>query len=449
VKHLNLKDPSIIKQSLVRKNLSFNVITADNTFFQITNILSDGSSPAILYASSRKKVKEISDSLNKRNFKSSFYHGGLNEIEKQNAYKNWISEKTPIMVATNAFGMGIDKSNVKYIVHLDLPSSLESYMQEAGRAGRDDKVAFSYLFADSHSIDNLKNRLSQRLLSIELVKQIYVKLNQYYQIAYGELKNEFFDLNVSDFCSRYNFNINQTYTILKVLENEQILLFDKNFNKRSTLKITSSPNNVLAYAKADQSSLIKTILRSYGGVFENYIQIDEHRIGLKLNKTAVEIKDEVTQLANDGLVHYNYKSINSQFKFLVPREDNRVINNIAKNIKKINAVSSDKVKSVLEYVTNKSVCRSKQLLFYFDDYNSNSCGICDICKSGENYTNTNSSINKLADDILGLLNAENPISVQDLINLTNIESTSVIKVLQLLLDSNKLTINSQNKIEKI
>ena len=159
IKNLNIPKTQLFKQSLVRKNLALNVINSDDYFYHIKKILNSSTLPSILYANSRKKVKEISDYLNKRNLKSTFYHGGLTNEEKQLSFSNWMQEKTLIMVATNAFGMGIDKENVQHIIHLDLPNSLENYMQEAGRAGRNENKAYSHIFVTDHTIFNLKNRI--------------------------------------------------------------------------------------------------------------------------------------------------------------------------------------------------------------------------------------------------------------------------------------------------
>jgi len=215
IEHLDIPNAKIIKQSLVRKNLALRIIHSEDFYYYLKHILSSTSLPSILYASSRKKVKSVSDYLNKNNFKSTYYHGGLSTQEKQLSFSNWMLEKTPIMVATNAFGMGIDKENVQQIIHLDIPNSLENYMQEAGRAGRNENKAFSYIFAGKHNISNLKRQFSKSKLSIEFTKTIYKVLNQYFQIAYGELSTNSFEFHLTHFCSRYNLNVLRTYNTLK------------------------------------------------------------------------------------------------------------------------------------------------------------------------------------------------------------------------------------------
>jgi len=444
VKHLNLPDARVIKQSLVRKNLALNVIHSEDFHYHIKRILSDTKQPSILYASSRKKVKSVSDYLNKNNFKSSFYHGGLSPEEKQLSFLNWMQEKTPIMVATNAFGMGIDKKNVQYIIHLDLPYSLENYMQESGRAGRNENKAFSYIFASEQSIANLRRQFLKNSVSIELAKHIYKTLNQYFQVSYGELPEHSFEFDLADFCSHYNFNVLQTYNTLKLLEKEQILFFDDSFNKQSTLKFKVVPDEILRYSEKNNSDLVRTILRSYGGIFEQQVNINETMIAKKLRCTFKDVKNELTKLTADGLANYNFRKNTFKIQFLVPREDDITIRKIASGIKHLNSVKLDKINAVIDYVNNENVCRSNYLLSYFDEKGTNDCGICDVCiqSVSTNYT-------QLSAEILALFSSKQSLSTKEIVANFNVDRSMILTTLQLLLDTNKIAITSQNKLEKV
>jgi len=444
IKQLNITDVNIIKQSLIRKNLAFNIIRSEDLYYHIKLILSKTKLPSILYANSRKKVKNISDYLNKNNYKSTFYHGGLSNKEKQVSFENWMSEKTPIMVATNAFGMGIDKENVQSIIHIDIPNSLENYMQEAGRAGRDGNMAFSYIFANDHSIDNVQRQFLKNKVTVAFAKNIYKLLSQYFHISYGELPLDSFEFNITDFCSRYGFNIIQTYNTLKLLEREQVLLFDENFNKQSTLKFTVSPDVILKFSARTNSEVIKTLLRSYGGLFEQEVKINESLIAKKLGTTQTSIKKELVKLSDDSFVIYNFKKNISKIQFLVPREDDITVHKIAENIKQLNTVKLDKINAVIGYVTNTSECRSKYLLAYFDEDKVNNCGICDVCiKSSPR------NLKQLSEDILALFSTKQCLSTKEVIAHFNIENTTILSTLQLLLDTNKIIITSRNKLEKV
>ena len=448
IKNLNISNAQVFKQSLVRKNLALRVINSDDYFYHIKKIINNSKLPSILYANSRKKVKEISDYLNRNNFKSTFYHGGLSYEEKQLSFTNWMEEKLPIMVATNAFGMGIDKDNVQQIIHLDLPNSLENYMQEAGRAGRNENKAYSYIFATEHTIFNLKNRFSKGLVSVDLARKIYKDLNRYFQVAYGELSELYFEFNLADFCSHYGYHILQTYNAIKVLEKEQILHIDENLSQQSTFKFTALPNEILQYSEKNNSDLIKTILRSYGGVFDFNVKINETVLAKKIGSTFLSIKNELTKISEDGLAMYNFKNNASQIHFLVPREDDITINKIAANINQQNNIKSEKIKAVIDYVSNKSVCRSRYLLSYFGEEKTKKCGICDVCtknkKKSKSYDHE-----ELSQNILTLLASQNSLSSKEIIAHFNLDSSVILTTLQLLLDTNKITITSQNKLEII
>ena len=448
IKNLNISNAQVFKQSLVRKNLALRVINSDDYFYHIKKIINNSKLPSILYANSRKKVKEISDYLNRNNFKSTFYHGGLSYEEKQLSFTNWMEEKLPVMVATNAFGMGIDKDNVQQIIHLDLPNSLENYMQEAGRAGRNENKAYSYIFATEHTIFNLKNRFSKGLVSVDFARKIYKDLNRYFQVAYGELSELYFEFNLADFCSHYGYHILQTYNAIKVLEKEQILHIDENLSQQSTFIFTALPNEILRYSEKNNSDLIKTILRSYGGVFDFNVKINETVLAKKIGSTFLSIKNELTKISEDGLAMYNFKNNASQIHFLVPREDDITINKIAANINQQNNIKSEKIKAVIDYVSNKSVCRSRYLLSYFGEEKTKKCGICDVCtknkKKSKSYDHE-----ELSQNILTLLASQNSLSSKEIIAHFNLDSSVILTTLQLLLDTNKITITSQNKLEII
>lgn len=448
VHNLEIGGATIIKKSLSRKNLSLRIIHSEDIYFHIKNILQKSTKPSILYVNSRKKVRTVSNYLNKNNFKSTYYHGGLSAEEKKASFESWMDEKTPVMVATNAFGMGIDKSNVACIIHIDLPFSLENYMQEAGRAGRNDELAFSYIFSNENTISELKKRFSKGLVSIEFAKMIYKNVNSYLNISYGELPEVPFDFDLNDFCLQYNTQLLPTYNAFKLFERENILLFDENLHKRSTLKFIASPEVVLQYAERNNTLLIKTILRSYGGIFEQAVTINESALASKINISTDEIKNMLIAISKDGLVHYNYHKNIARLHFLVPREDDFTINNISSNITKQNKIRAEKIHAVIQYTKNNSECRSRYLLNYFDEKLIADCGICDICNQSKQKT-IKIDDRQLSIKLLELFHDRDQLSTKEIINELNLDSNTVLRVLQLLLDTNKINITSHNKLEKV
>ncbi|RPE00833.1 RecQ family ATP-dependent DNA helicase [Aureibaculum marinum] len=442
--NLKINNAVVYKQSLVRKNLALIISRHEDIYFELTKILKKLSHTAIIYVNSRRRVHDLSIYLNKNGFKSSYYHAGLSNEEKQQAFENWMEEKTPIIVATNAFGMGIDKDNVELIVHIDPPYSLENYMQEAGRAGRNGANATSIVFANNNNINTLKTNFEKGIVTEDFIKNIYKNLNQYFYISYGEKPENLLEFDLATFCHLYKINILKTYNALKLLEREQILLFSEGFNKQSALKFIISPENVLDYANRNNNNLIKVILRTYGGIFDHFIKINESVLAQKLNTSQSKIKSSLIRLEKDGLLNYKNNKTTSQIQFLVPREDNRTINSISKYIKQYNDIKLEKFNAVLNYVTNDSVCRSKLLLNYFDEKIKENCGICDVCKSSNSVLLDDTM---LSNQIIELLKTQQSLSSKEIAAQLNQSSFTILKTLQNLLNTNKITLNSQNKLE--
>lgn len=444
INHLNKPNIKIIRQSLIRNNLAFRVIRSEDYRYYLRQILKNTLLPSIVYTNSRKKANDVSDYLNRNNLTSTFYHGGLSAKEKQISFMNWMNEKTMIMVATNAFGMGINKHNVQTIVHIDLPNSLENYMQEAGRAGRNYSKAYSYIIASENGITNLKRQFLKSNVSYKDAKKIYNLLNQYFQIAYGELPKNYFEFHIDEFCAHNDLDIVQTQNTLKAFEKEQILFFDKNLNKQSTIKFTVSPNEVLRYSETNRSTLIKALLRSYGGLFERHININEALIAKKTERTYLSIQNELIKLSGDGLLEYHRRKKASRIQFLLPREDDLTIRKIKPYLKHRWHIKRQKINDVIEYVNNNKNCRRNYLLAYFNEENNDNCGICDICNKSDTV-----SYKRLTSQILTLLASDQPLSSKEIISHFNTDKSVILTALQLLLDNNKITITSQNKLEMV
>jgi len=447
--NLELKNAQIFRKSLKRDLLAYQLKKTEDINYAVKQIVSKIKTPAIIYASNRKATKNMSAFLNFNGFKSTYYHGGLSHQEKQAAYTNWLSEKTPIIVATNAFGMGIDKNNVSTIIHINLPYSLENYMQEAGRAGRNNKKSSSVILYNESTVFEFKNQFTKEQVSLDFIKKIYQLLNQYFQISNGEKPKNTLTFSLGEFCEKYSLSIIKTSNAIKILDSEEIIKLDKSFNRKSTLEFCANHAEVLSYSSKNTSSnkIIKLILRSYGGVFENAKKIDEYILAKKLDTTSIKVINQLKKIKNDGLINYIPSTNDTFIKFLVPREDNRTINSIAKNIKQRIRIKLEKAKAVIKYIENSNQCRSVLLLSYFNEYNSEQCGICDVCLTNKNTKTINS--NKLSNSILELIGEYQLISSRDIVNHLDVDKNSVLTSLQLLLTKNKIAITSQNKFQLI
>jgi ATP-dependent DNA helicase RecQ len=439
--NLEINDALVFKKSFYRDNLAYQLFDTENKLERLIQICTKTKAPIIIYASSRNRTKEIADFLNTNKFKASYYHGGLTPNQKQASFDNWISETTPIIVATNAFGMGIDKSNVRVVVHADLPNSIESYIQEAGRAGRDGKKAFSAVLYNANDIRISLEKIRNAFPSIQEIKNIYTSLFQNYQIANGELLEDAFDFNLLEFCNDYNYNSVKVEATLKLLHNNGIIDISNTYNKKSTVQFLASNNQVLKYTKTNTSSstLIKLLLRSYGGIFEQETKINEFWLSKRNGILSSKVVTILEQLHSEKIIDYKKATKNSDLYFLVPREDDRTINSVSKDITKYIQQKIKKSEDLIHFVKNNAICRSVQILHYFNESSVIDCKICDVCLSKKN-SYTNLSVN-----IMEYLKKQQQANSHQICNHISATEETILVNLQELLSEELIAINDYNQ----
>jgi len=450
IKYLELENVQIFKKSFFRKNIRIQLIKSDTIFEQIKQILFKIKEPAIIYTSTRKNTIQISNYLNHLGFKSAFFHGGLPNETKSKALLNWVNETIPIIVATNAFGMGIDKANVRVVIHAHIPNSIENYMQEIGRAGRDNKASSAYLIYNNSTIFESKTFIEKGIANTEFCKTVYAKLHENYQISYGELHEKSFTFNLQDFCNKYQLPILKVFSALNYFENEGILSLQQNVNKKSSLKVIVKNRYLIDYENRNQKSeiILKVILRNYGGAFDQFISINESVIAKKLNIPKTDVFTLLGRLDTDNIIRYKKASNNAEIQFLVPREDRFVMHRISKNIKNRNKTKISKIKAVVDYIVNDKICRNIQLLTFFGEINPKKCNTCDVCLAEKN-TKTKTDYLEIANNIMSLFINKPLWSSNEIINKIPFDKKYIIKTLQLLIEKNTLRLTSQNKFEKV
>ena len=443
---LELENVQIFKKSFFRENLAYQIFTIEDKLFKLRQIFTKTKTPAIVYVNSRNKTKDISNYLNANGFKSSFYHGGLASSEKKEAFTNWMNEKTPIMVATNAFGMGIDKANVGVVIHIDLPNSVENYVQEAGRAGRNGKKSFSVVLQNPTDIQLFKEKSIASTPTLDEIKEIHRKLYQHFQIANGELIETSFELPISEFSKKYNFTLNKVNSTLTILINNGIISLESNFDKKSNILFLFNSSQTIKYINNQEGvgKFIKVLLRNYGGVFEQNTKIDEFRLAEKAGITSHLVIQYLTKMSDDGVIEYQKHHSNATLYFLVPREDDRTINPISKQI--VSYLSQKKIKGELlvEFIQTDTICRSQQILHYFNEPKTTVCGMCDVCLT----TKKKATIN-IKSSLVSLLEQEKELSSKEISLLINADDKDILVNLQQLLSEEKIAINSYNKYHLI
>ena len=444
---LGLQNPVIKKDSFYRENIGFAVIVSEDKNYQLKRYCTRLKHSAIVYVRSRKISEELSRYLILNGLKATFYHGGIDQKTKTERLNLWLQDKVSIMVATNAFGMGIDKPDVELVLHYQIPDSLENYFQEAGRAGRDGSFAKAILLTNTTDKLLVKKQFLEVLPDVTFVKLIYRKLNNYFQIGFEEFTEATFQLNFNEFCTVYKLNTYLAYNALLILDRNSVISLSENFTKKITLKFKTDKETLFRYM--DQNPIldqfIKVVLRTYGGLFEFETLINTFLLSKKLNIPESVVHINFEKLATDDIVEYQHVDSDLEITFLVPRDDDRTINRFSRTITEQNEIKVDKVKKMLGYIENEKTCRSVQLLKYFGEQQQGVCGICDVCK---NITIQETDVITIKSGILGLLKLKSATS-RDLQEELNVELGLLIKALQELLEEQSIKLNTKNEYQSL
>ena len=444
ITELDFIDAKIFKHSFERKNLGYMTFETEDKYYKLEQILKKQNAPAIVYVRNRRATKEISRFLEDKGFTSTFFHGGLSNKEKEDKLNLWLNNNKHIMVATNAFGMGIDKPDVKTVIHFNLPESLESYFQESGRAGRNGKKAFAVLLKNASDSNLLKNQFLKVLPSVAFVKQVYRKLCNYFQISYGEGAYTTFDFNFNLFCNTYNFNTILAFNAFQILDRTSVINLTKQFNKLATLQFIVNDTQVFEYINKhpETNIIIKSLLRTYGGIFEHQTTINTIKISEKASITEDVLLKTLNQLHNDNIIEFQYSTTDASITFIEPREDDKTINRIAKVINQQNDLKKTQIESVIKYIENDSVCKSMQLLTYFGEKNLSPCGNCSVCI--RNKPNNSAPDIKTIKDAIILVLEQDECSSRKLSEILPFSEDNISETIKVLLEHNIITITNTN-----
>ncbi|MDT0676822.1 RecQ family ATP-dependent DNA helicase [Autumnicola musiva] len=446
---LQIPNAIVIKRSFERSNIAYNVLNAEDKYYRLLQLLKKKNESVIIYVRSRNATMETTTFLRKNSHSAEAFHGGLKNEEKALRLEKWLNNDFNIMVATTAFGMGIDKPDVRQVIHLNLPESLESYFQEAGRAGRDEKPAVATIVTNPGDIPVLKNQFLINLPKVEDVKLVYKKLNSYFRIAYGEGENENHDFNFSEFCTQYELNSIKTFNAMQMLDRCSIIRLSQQFQRKTELQFIVSDKQLSYYLRDNSTSdkLVKAILRTYGGIFENKISINLGAVCKKAGLAEEETIDILKKLGRDQIIDFAYFQNDASVNFLVPREDDITINPVAAFIKLHHQNKKQKIEAVIEYVNKNDVCRNLQLLNYFGEKPKIPCGICSVC-SVKNSRLNKEQMNEIYKEIAALLK-KRELTSRELVENITFPEQHILKVLQLLTEKRIIDRIESNRFKLI
>ncbi len=377
---LEMQNTKIFVKSFIRSNLSYVVFDLDDKHKKLIEIINNVKGSGLVYVRNRRETAEIANFLQRNGIVAEFYHAGIEKELRFKKQEDWKNDVIRVMVATNAFGMGIDKPNVRFVIHVDLPESLEAYYQEAGRAGRDEHRAFAVLLANKSDQLILQAKYADSFPSVSEIKKVYHYLGSYYQLAYGAGEGVSFEFDVVDFCKKFNLSLIKTLSALKFLEHDGYLVLSENIFLQSRLMFLASHEDVYRFQieNAVYDLFIKTIQRSYGGAFDGYVKIKESDLSNRLKISYQEVVKHLNVLQKLEIISYLPQTDQPQLQFILPRADQLHLDIDVRYIKLRQEILMNQIKAVLEYSsTNK--CRSIQLLAYFGEVNADKCEFCDVC----------------------------------------------------------------------
>jgi len=439
---LHFPKHNVFQKSFERSNLAYVVRHTEDKDKMLLKMLDKTPGTAVVYVRSRKGTKDISDMLRSNNISSDYFHAGLTNERKDQKQAAWMSGACRVIVSTNAFGMGIDKADVRLVVHMDLPDSIEAYFQEAGRAGRDGKKAYAVLLFQKSDATKLKKRIRDSFPEKETIRKVYESLAHYYQIPVGGGLGfmKAFDLN--DFCTKFKYNFLQAYHALKILEQAGYLELTEEQDNPSRVYFLTKRDELyqlrLGDAKSDE--LLQTLLRSYTGLFADLVSIQEEVLAKRLQTNSRDIYERLIRLSKLGIIHYIPRKKSPYIIYMVSREDTERVA-LRKEVYEDRLDRYEKrIGAILDYANLDQVCRSRQLLLYFGQKESPNCGKCDVCLAKNEMGLSRFDYNRIEEKIVNSLNTH-PLLLDELIDSLDENDTKSLKVFRHLCDSGKIKQN--------
>ena len=428
---LAFKNQKVFRQSFVRNDLRYVVQYEENKIIRLQKLISNIGGSGIIYVRNRKKTEDLALFLKKNKISSLAYHAGLKFEDRQNIQDQWIENKIQVIVATNAFGMGIDKPDVKFVVHLDLPESLEAYFQEAGRAGRDGKFAYSTIFYTKADQQRLLDNFKFAFPDLDYIKQTYQAICNYFQIAVGSGQGFSVEFDIDKLCNSYNLSPLLVYNSIKFLEKENYISYlDGGYEPSKIMFLSSKEELYLFQIRFPKYELlIKTLLRSYGGLFENYGNIKEKDLAFRTKTNVQLVKENLEYLDKQQILSFIPQSSLPKLFFNQDRINGKYLEFNPNNYYHLKQRYSERIQSVIDYTENDKLCRQVQLLMYFNEIDYSNCGHCDVC-----INNRQKDLEKIKQQIIQVL-TNNLYSLEQLnSHMKNLNSVSWIKIFNEMID---------------
>ena len=446
MKRLGFREKNVLKTSFIRRNISYLVRNVEEKGTYLVKTLQKVKGSGIVYVRSRKRCKEVAELLVENGINADFYHAGLPDELRDKKQASWSAGETRVIVATNAFGMGIDKAEVRFVIHWDIPDSIETYFQESGRVGRDNKPAFAVLLYSPGDKNRLNDSLRQKFPPVDKIKDTYESLCNFLQVPLGSGKDNVFDFNMSDFVSRYRLPVIETFNCLSFLQREGYIEFTEEINNPSRVHFVVGRDDLYKFQVANESfdGFIKLLLRSYTGMFTEFVAINEETLSRK------------AAITRDTVYHYLVKlSAMNIIRFIPGKKTALVIFTEERLVRKALMISPDnylnvkekyisRLNAIIDFAESKNRCRSVMLLDYFGE-ESDRCGSCDVCRDRNELDLSKYEFDLILDEIKSVLAGKNP-DATELVRMIDYPEDKIIKVIRWLLDHDKILQDESHRL---
>lgn len=441
---LGFKEKRVFRMSFERKNLVYLVRNVEDKNKHLIKIAQSIPGTGVVYVRNRQKTKEIADVLKKEGISADFYHAGLSSEVRNAKQDDWQNDKTRIIVSTNAFGMGIDKPNVRFVVHMDLPDSPEAYFQEAGRGGRDENTAFAILLYNDSDKTKIKQRIDTAFPEPEEIKRTYQALCSFLGISYGGGKGEVYDFNLLDFVSAYKLSSTKAYSSLKFLEREGYIELTDELDNPSRIMVVVDKNELYKFQVANPQldGFTKILLRNLAGLFSDYVRIDESYIAKITNLPLKGVTENLLKLSKAKVINYIPRKKTPLVIFTEERLDDKNLYISRENYNNRKDRYLKRIEAMLNYASGTAKCRSQSLLEYFGQKDAYRCGRCDVCTSRNELDMSKYQFDQILEQLKDTLQLEEQ-NIENLVDSIKHPPERTIKVIRWLLDNGKITRNSK------
>jgi ATP-dependent DNA helicase RecQ len=443
---LAFRKKNVLRTSFERKNISYLVRKIEDKNSYLIKTLHKAKGSGIVYVRSRKRCKEIAELLVSNGISADFYHAGLTDELRDKKQTSWTIGETRVIVSTNAFGMGIDKSEVRFVIHWDIPDSIENYFQESGRAGRDGKASTAVLLYSPADKSRLTDTIRKKFPSVEKIKDTYEALCNYLQVPLGSGKDNVFDFNMYDFVSKYRLPVIETYNSLMFLQREGYMEFTEEINNPSRVHFVVSRDDLYKFQVANESfdGFIKLLLRSYTGMFSEFVPINEEALSRKSAATRDTVYQYLVKLSAFNIIRYIPGKKTALVIFTEERLVRKALMMSPDNYRNVKEKYEIRLNRMIEYADSDNHCRSKFLLDYFGE-ESDRCGICDVCRERNELDLSKYEFDLILEDVKGILIDNNP-DAEELVKMIDYPEDKVIKVVRWLLDHDKILQDKDHKL---